>query len=244
MKRKNYYEILEVLPTASQNEVKRSFYNLAKKFHPDINPKYGNIFKQINEAYAVLNHPIKRKEYDNKLSEAEIEEAFNYVPEPEEKVSTTFDYYDNAEYYQDPNKEPILNILHDFKKYRFEKAIAGIWNRNIFIIFGNAIMCTIATLCIGSSKLFKKLKPKNEKIFKSPWQTWIHKEMIYGRLFKISLWMLTLYSISSIKLIYHIFNIVYWTFKNVIKYFLIPAAIIIGSLIRVGSIQTKRTIRI
>lgn len=63
---KNYYAILGVSHTASHDDIKRAFRNLAVKFHPDKNPSAEavEIFKEITEAYNVLSDWEKRKSYD------------------------------------------------------------------------------------------------------------------------------------------------------------------------------------
>jgi len=64
---RNYYEILGVKKDASQEDIKRAYRKLARKYHPDLNPGdkvAEQKFKEINEAYEVLGDPKKRSEYD------------------------------------------------------------------------------------------------------------------------------------------------------------------------------------
>lgn len=65
--KRDYYEILGVSPAASQQEIKKAFYRLALQHHPDRNP-HDSIseekFKEIAEAYGILNNPQKRTTYD------------------------------------------------------------------------------------------------------------------------------------------------------------------------------------
>src|SRR5437764_13471078 len=66
VKFKDYYEILGVARTASDEEIKKAFRKLARKYHPDVAKGKGteDKFKEINEAYEVLGDTAKRKKYD------------------------------------------------------------------------------------------------------------------------------------------------------------------------------------
>ena len=67
METKDLYKVLEVSKGASQDEIRRSYRRLARKFHPDANPGDENAedrFKNIQQAYEVLSNPEKRLEYD------------------------------------------------------------------------------------------------------------------------------------------------------------------------------------
>ncbi|MCX6976199.1 MAG: DnaJ domain-containing protein [Verrucomicrobia bacterium] len=64
---KDYYATLGIAKTASQDEVKKAFRQMARKFHPDVakdKKTAENKFKEINEAYEVLGDPEKRKRFD------------------------------------------------------------------------------------------------------------------------------------------------------------------------------------
>ena len=67
---KNYYEILGVPKTASQDDIKKAYRKLVKDYHPDLHPNdpaCAAKFKEINEANEVLSDEKKRKQYDFEL---------------------------------------------------------------------------------------------------------------------------------------------------------------------------------
>src|SRR5215207_6164791 len=67
MEKVDLYKALEVSKEASQDEIRRSYRRLARKYHPDANPgdrQAEERFKEIQQAYEVLSNPEKRREYD------------------------------------------------------------------------------------------------------------------------------------------------------------------------------------
>ncbi|KAM4603209.1 dnaJ homolog subfamily A member 3, mitochondrial-like isoform 2-T2 [Discoglossus pictus] len=63
----DFYQVLGVQRNASQKEIKKAYYQLAKKYHPDTNkddPQAKEKFAQLAEAYEVLSDEVKRKQYD------------------------------------------------------------------------------------------------------------------------------------------------------------------------------------
>lgn len=82
MQRKDYYEILQVFPGSTTEEIKRSYRKLALRFHPDRNhgsEQFSAQFKELALAYEVLSNPGSRKEYD-------LENGFNN-PESRKEIT-------------------------------------------------------------------------------------------------------------------------------------------------------------
>ena len=77
--KRDYYEVLGVSKTASDDEIKKAFRTLAKKYHPDMHPgdkECEEKFKEAQEAYAVLSDAEKRK----RLTAPVVERADSISP--------------------------------------------------------------------------------------------------------------------------------------------------------------------
>jgi len=76
---KDYYELLGIKKGATDDEIKKAYRKLARKYHPDVNPNDENAekkFKEIGEAYDVLRDPKKREMYD-RFGKAAFEQGYD-----------------------------------------------------------------------------------------------------------------------------------------------------------------------
>jgi curved DNA-binding protein len=83
MKFKDYYQILGVPRDASQDDIKRAYRRLARKFHPDVSKEKDAEarFKEVGEAYEVLKDPQKRGPYDRFATEWKAGQDFRPPPD-------------------------------------------------------------------------------------------------------------------------------------------------------------------
>lgn len=68
MAKRDYYKALGVPKGAAEEDIKKAYRKLARKYHPDLNPNSQNAedrFKEISEAYENLSDPTKRSNYDH-----------------------------------------------------------------------------------------------------------------------------------------------------------------------------------
>ncbi len=110
MEYKDYYKVLDVNKTSSQDEIKKAYRKLAVKYHPDKNP--GNPtaeerFKDLNEAYDVLSDPSKRQKYDNLGSDWQQYSArgssYHYRRRRRNESSHFSDFFESFFGYEEPS---------------------------------------------------------------------------------------------------------------------------------------------
>ncbi|XP_029990752.1 dnaJ homolog subfamily B member 9-like [Sphaeramia orbicularis] len=113
--RRNYYDTLNVEPTATDNQIKKAFRSLAVKYHPDKNKSIDaeKNFRDITEAYKVLSNKDNRRLYDRLGHEAFLKNGSPIDPEEEPDTSFHFDFAD---------------IFHDFEGSPFVEESHFMWS--------------------------------------------------------------------------------------------------------------------
>ena len=136
-------------------------------------------------------------------------------------------------YYKDPHKESIFTILYNWSEYRFENAFSGIWKRNFLAIFGALLVYILSLPLILITKFLFFLRPNEYKRFGWHWVSHLDYLCYKNDLIATIFWSLLLVFMFVTKFIFTILYIVYWIFKNIIRFFLLPIAIILASIMRV-----------
>ena len=113
MKYKNYYEILGVTRKTPIDEIKLSYRQLAKKYHPDTNktPEAEEKFKDVNEAYATLTNEEKRKKYDKQVARL----GYGFVNTDSSLTNVKYEFKSGINAFND-----ILTTILGFKKQNSE----------------------------------------------------------------------------------------------------------------------------
>jgi curved DNA-binding protein len=112
-KNQDYYSILKVKPTSTENEIRKNYYSLAKKYHPDKFKGPVEIFRKITEAYNTLKDHSKRELYNTKLKikiRKDASKDMGSVYEEERKTSL---------YEEDFKKLDIEKLFFQFEKKKF-----------------------------------------------------------------------------------------------------------------------------
>ena len=119
MSKKDYYTLLELDKSATEEDIKKNYRKLAFKYHPDKNPgneEASNMFKDISNAYSILSNPSKRRDYDML---GNIDDNFDSMEDPFHVFNNIFQQhmqsFMNMQYDNNININSIINNIPGFQ---------------------------------------------------------------------------------------------------------------------------------
>lgn len=189
-----------------------SLTKLKQKIYTTIIPINKSI-KNLTEAY------IETKYEEDKFDEE------TYDP----NIDFPFNWFAEYSYYSDPKQQPIFEILHNFQNYRFENSIRCIFKRNILSIFGVFLVYFLSIFYLIRNKIFKNFKPTNKDFnqeHKYKWYMYLLNIQAKNKFWRTIGITCLLFILSVYKLIFIFLSTIYWIFDRIIKYFLLPIAVV------------------
>lgn len=122
----DYYAILEVNISATQDEIKAAFKKQALKWHPDRNPKQDTTLRmqQINEAYLILKDPEARERYDKEYNQFKEYQQRQHYSERERQRK-----YSEEQQRREKEKQQ-YEKQYEYKEYNVSDDILGKWMEN------------------------------------------------------------------------------------------------------------------
>jgi curved DNA-binding protein CbpA len=124
---KDHYKLLCIAPSASAQEIKKAYRKLAFQYHPDRNhasQEANEKMQEINEAYATLSDPIKRKEYDIPRGYRTLAPKFKKGSVVRVSLNSTSPYRDHTGVV---DKEPLKDTYRFWYIVKFEsKGLAAV----------------------------------------------------------------------------------------------------------------------
>lgn len=130
---KDYYKILDIPEFSTQEEIKRAYRKLARKWHPDVagnSSETISMFKQINEAYEILSNSAKKADYDN------ARKFYNYAKDKKEtreetkSTATTKPNFKETNSSKNPNHEKKSSFSFNWEEFLAKKCRANSFKKD------------------------------------------------------------------------------------------------------------------
>lgn len=175
---RNHYETLGVAPSAREDDIKKAYRNLAKKYHPDKNkndPKAQEKFIAISNAYDVLSDASKRREYDFSLRQEQHQQQSDSRSKSYHHPASSFHHHRRGRrpghfsFHFDTSGRGGKSTTFE---YSFQQSEGSVSVFLLPLLFTLATLCMPCLCCCGALRLAKHImypsKPKEASYAQSP----------------------------------------------------------------------------
>ncbi len=151
----NYYDILSLKASATQEEIKRAYRKKAMESHPDVNPSPGatETFVRINEAYAILSDAQKRQVYNQKLRDEQLRGAgVTYAQNMQGAHDDTY-----TQWVRQARAQAAANASMDFQEFkrsRFMKVEESVFFYLQYLLVGVFMLLGVLMLVLPFTAMF------------------------------------------------------------------------------------------
>lgn len=245
-KRKNYDKMIKQAEINKHNQL--TLYEQTNSYVQSSKSSYDKSLENIKMLNELVCNEIRKIEKEtivdrlnyiaNSIDQMRIHQLVNEI----DGLANTYvtqkrNNYDDCSfetnmYYKNPHKESIFTILYNWSEYRFENAFSSIWKRNFLAIFGALFVYILSLPLIFMTKFLFFLQPNEYKQFKWHWLSHLDYLCYKNDLIATIFWTLLLAFMFSTKIVFDLLYIVYWIFKNIIRFFLLPIAVIVAAILR------------
>lgn len=153
----DYYKVLEVDKTTTQEEIKKAYRRLARKLHPDLNPGDKDAhkkFQQINEANEVISDPEKRKKYDEFGKDWQHADAFKQQERDRNSHQSSQSSFTNEQDYSDSEFSGFFESMFGSSANRAQTKFRGQdFNATLHLSLEEAVQTHTRTLTINGKNI-------------------------------------------------------------------------------------------
>ncbi len=149
----NYYSILGVPRTASRKQIKKAFFSLSQKYHPDKSIKNNKKYEKIIEAYETLKDTEKKREYDE-----ELEFGAKFRTTGFSRGRRNFGFYEQEYFYKPHERGERFNFEKNYFDFsEMTKTLHGMW-KILEILFVVLMIPGLGIISIFTMKIYYFLK--------------------------------------------------------------------------------------
>lgn len=157
----NFYDLLNVSRDATDEEIKKSYRQLSRRYHPDVTgDTNGHVYTLLNNAYAVLSDSSKRRTYDSTLSDSNGYNSYNSEESTSEHESKSSNS-NNSSHYETTGIPP---LTYDFTQYNWFNKDWGKKKESTYYSFRENIiyfLYSVAFLILMAANIFLGFPPSN-----------------------------------------------------------------------------------